>query len=290
MPDPGSSQLILMYPGSGPSDRHNDILFPPIREAFLAAGWAVAAFDKRGVGGSSGDWTAADIKTQAADAMACLRACAIEVSPTTAGLFGHSQGGWVVLEAGADHAGVDFVITNSGPGVSPRDQELFATRQRFRAKGRDEQDIDVIVAVMAEMFDLAVAKIGWADAAAWMVDPRRADSVRDLTGSGAFVPTDERLWRLAGNIIDYDPRLAMRRLSVPVLAVFGGDDAVVPVMASVESFRSHVRPDLLQVAVVAGGDHRMMSPGSPQFAGDYPACLIDFVRSRWGASPTSCRA
>jgi hypothetical protein len=269
-----------MFPGSGPSDRHNDILFPPIRAAFLAAGWAVASFDKRGVGGSSGDRTAADIPTQARDAIACLTACTGEISATKAGLFGHSQGGWVVLDAGAGHPAVDFIITNSGPGVSPRDQELFSTRQRFRAMGRNDRDIDAIIAVLGEMFDHAAAKTTWADAAAWMADPRRAGIVRDLAGSGAFVPTDEALWRLAGDILDHDPRPAMRRVSVPLLAVFGAADDVVPVPASVESFRIHVRPDLLQVAVIADGDHRVMRPGSTEFAADYPACLIDYLRHR----------
>jgi hypothetical protein len=41
-----------MHPGSGPSDRDNDVLFPPIRDALLAAGIAVCSFDKRGAGES----------------------------------------------------------------------------------------------------------------------------------------------------------------------------------------------------------------------------------------------
>jgi hypothetical protein len=32
-----------MHPGSGPSDRHNDVFFPPIREHLLGAGIAVSS-------------------------------------------------------------------------------------------------------------------------------------------------------------------------------------------------------------------------------------------------------
>lgn len=46
---------VLMHPGSGASDRDNDVYFPPIREQLLEAGVAVCSFDKR-VGGSTGRW------------------------------------------------------------------------------------------------------------------------------------------------------------------------------------------------------------------------------------------
>ena len=59
---------LLMHPGSGPSDRDNDVFFPPIREYLLEAGIAVSSFDKRGVGGSTGRWEEAAIGEQASDA------------------------------------------------------------------------------------------------------------------------------------------------------------------------------------------------------------------------------
>jgi alpha-beta hydrolase superfamily lysophospholipase len=83
--------LILMHPASGPSDRNNDVYFPPIRQALLAAGHAIASFDKRKVGGSSGDWTAAGIETQAADLFACASALQERVVGVPIGVFGHSQ-------------------------------------------------------------------------------------------------------------------------------------------------------------------------------------------------------
>ena len=55
-PDDGAPKaLVVMSPGSGPSDRDNDVFFPPIRRVLLDAGFAVASFDKRGVGDSTGD-------------------------------------------------------------------------------------------------------------------------------------------------------------------------------------------------------------------------------------------
>ena len=47
-------------------------------------------------------------------------------------------------------------------------------------------------------------------------------------GAG-FVAADGREWELARAILDHDPRPAMRRIEVPVLALFGADDEIVPV-------------------------------------------------------------
>jgi uncharacterized protein len=103
-----------MHPSSGPSDRDNDVLFPPIREHLLRAGIAVCSFDKRGVGGSAGRWQDAGLYEQADDLLAALAVFESE-SPRQLplGLFGHSQGGWVVVEAASRGVPVAFVITNS---------------------------------------------------------------------------------------------------------------------------------------------------------------------------------
>jgi uncharacterized protein len=55
---PGSARDpagVVMVGGSGPSDRDNGTCFPPIRRHLTGAGIAVLSYDKRGVGGSSGE-------------------------------------------------------------------------------------------------------------------------------------------------------------------------------------------------------------------------------------------
>jgi fermentation-respiration switch protein FrsA (DUF1100 family) len=76
-----------------------------------------------------------------------------------------------------------------------------------------------------------------------------------------FPLDDPEVWNYAGVILDHDPRQALRALRVPTLALFGGDDAIVPVEASVAVYEACVSPDLLSVAVLAGGDHRLQHDG-----------------------------
>ena len=183
-------------------------------EHLLRAGFAVCSFDKRGVGGSTGRWQDAGITEQADDLLAAL-AVFESNSPSglPLGLFGHSQGGWVVVEAAGRGAPVAFVITNSGPGVSPAQQERYSLTSKLK-HGREAEALatyDAVVAVMRECptLDKGVARLEAAGV------PNR-----ELPGL-EFMFEDEAIWGLCAKIFDYDPAQALSRITVPVLALFG---------------------------------------------------------------------
>lgn len=261
--------LVPMHPGSGPSDRDNDVLFPPIRAALLEAGVAVCSFDKRGVGGSTGSWLEAGIATQAADLVAGLAAARAITGDLPTGLFGHSQGGWVVLEA-AGPAGADLVITNSGPAVTPRDQETYSTEQTLRRHGWREEDVRVGLSTFAAVMDLVREPFD----TAWP-RARELPMIEQLTEGGVFIPTDARLWSFAGQLMDHDPRPALQELEVPLLALLGEEDPVVPVRRSAEVYRGVVQPELLELHIVPAADHRLQR--GDRFADGYLALLTEFV-------------
>jgi pimeloyl-ACP methyl ester carboxylesterase len=263
---------VLMHPGSGPSDRDNDVLFPPIREHLLGAGIAVCSFDKRGVGGSAGSWLDAGIAEQAEDLLAALAVFESEsLRGLPIGLFGHSQGGWVVVEAAGRGASVAFVITNSGPGVSPARQERYSLTSKL-TDGREAEALatyDAVVAVMRECptLDKGVARLEAADV-----------PYRELPGL-EFVFEDEAIWRLFAEISDYDPAPALSRIAAPVLALFGGADKITPTQESVVALRAAVRPELLQVEVFPEGDHRLYHGDPPRFVDGYLDRISSFVLS-----------
>jgi len=265
---------VLMHPGSGPSDRHNDVFFPPIREHLLAAGIAVASFDKRGVGGSTGRWQEAAIVEQAADAICCLELLQ-ETVDGRVGLFGHSQGGWVVIEAAARFPDAAFVISSSGPGVTPAQQERYAIQLHMRRAGISEGEIEEVHRYYDDI--LAMMRAG-----ASLEDARRR------VGEGGFpqtfttldipvLPDDEAEWELVAALIDYDPRPALERIRVPVLAIFGADDPITPVEESVAVFREAVLPDLLHVEIIAGAGHRLEGRDPPRPVAGYLEILTAFV-------------
>lgn len=91
---PGRHPAVIFLQGSGPKGRWaNRYLAQKMAEAGIVA----LIYDKRGVGGSGGDWKSADFDALAGDAaagVALLRAQA-EVDPARVGVYGHSQGGTI---------------------------------------------------------------------------------------------------------------------------------------------------------------------------------------------------
>lgn len=265
-----------MYPGSGPSDRNNDVLFPPIRDALVSRGFAVCAFDKRGVGESTGDWLRADIGCQADDLAGGLSAARRVVQDGPIGLFGHSQGAWVVIEA-SRRCQVDWLITNSGPAMTPMEQEVWSTQNRLREAALPEERILECMGEYARLLGLAASGRPWAVGQDRLDDPSKAGIISDLVDAGVFLPDSAQLWEFAASILGYDPRPALSALTVPLLAVLGGADRVVPVAASAESYRRWVRPDLLQLEILPDGDHRLQRPGTTEFVDGYPDIVTTFA-------------
>jgi hypothetical protein len=64
---------------------------------------------------------------------------------------------------------------------------------------------------------------------------------------------------------------------VPLLAIFGADDRLVPVKSSVRALRDSVRTDLLSVEVFAGADHPMRTGDGGSFADGCLLVLAAFV-------------
>jgi pimeloyl-ACP methyl ester carboxylesterase len=94
-----------------------------------------------------------------------------------------------------------------------------------------------------------------------------------------FELADEADWELMRALVDYDPRPALEKIKVPVLALFGADDPIVPVEASVTVFREAVRPELLTIGVFPDADHRLMVGEPPRLAEGYLDTLAAFVRA-----------
>ncbi len=270
LPDGEPGAAVLMVPGSGPSDRDNDVYFPAIRAGLLDRGIAVASFDKRGVGESAGDWRDTGPAEQAADVAAqlvCLRAEGVD--PARLGLFGHSQGGWVVLEVAAADPSVAFVITNSGPGVTMARQERYATEANMTAAGAPADAVAGALATQDAL--IALVRTG-AD----------FETVQAAAGDDGHGPGDTGELELIRRWLDHDPRPALERLTCPLLALFGENDLITPVDESIAVFRSARagRPGELDVEMFPGADHRLQSGEPPALHPAYSTTLGDWILRR----------
>jgi pimeloyl-ACP methyl ester carboxylesterase len=270
LPGDAPKALVVMQPGFGREDRDGNGYFEPIRAGLLAGGYAVSSFDKRGVGGSGGRWQDAPIETQARDMLAAVRALSAEpdLENVPVGLFGHSQGGWVVIEAGARRDDLAFLILNSGPGVSPSAQQRYSTRNRLEKSGVEDEALEQSIARYDLMVRLARALTPFSE-----VEARREELKPHL-------PSDATVWRFWISILDYDPRSALGRTHAPILALYGENDPVVPVEESIEVLRSVVPPTRIDIEVFRGANHRIQTGSPRQLVPEYIERVLSFLESR----------
>ncbi|WP_051772847.1 alpha/beta hydrolase family protein [Saccharothrix sp. NRRL B-16314] len=282
LPDRGAPVPgVVMVGGAGPSDRDNDTYFPAIRRHLVDAGIAVLSYDKRGVGGSSGDWVDAtfdDLASDAGAALDFLRARP-EVRSGAVGLFGHSEGGWVVLRAATLRDDVPWVVTNGGPGTTPAAQGRHELAVSLGRDGVTDDGIGAALAAYDRVIEAGRRDADFAEAARLAHTPPTAFSER-------AAQVDERFWGFLKRGQDHDPFPDALRLRCPHLAIFGADDAVVPVADSVRVFTAAARhPDrdnraTLTVEVFLGADHRVRIDGGTRLAPGYPDALTRWIIGR----------
>jgi hypothetical protein len=107
-------------------------------------GFAVLRYDPPGVGRSAGESAFQPLDVRAEEALAALRYLQSrpEIEPDRVGLWGVSQGGWVIAMAAAEAPeDVAFIIADSASGVSVAEQQVYAIEAQSRAAGMPEQDV-----------------------------------------------------------------------------------------------------------------------------------------------------
>lgn len=157
--DQAAGALVLVH-GGGSTARLDGLA-----RAMVQAGFAVLAYDKRGLGGSGGVYDEANntspenlalLASDAAAAMRTLRSHP-ETAHLKAGYLGLSQAGWVVPLALTKAASADFFVLWSGPvckvseeieagigtgGNASDDATARKFIDRLRAEGRDTDPRD----------------------------------------------------------------------------------------------------------------------------------------------------
>jgi pimeloyl-ACP methyl ester carboxylesterase len=227
--------------------------------AFAQHGIAALIYDKRGTAQSSGDWYAASLDELAGDALSAVRYLRgrTEIRPHQVGLWGLSQGGWIVPLAAARSDGVAFVITVSAAGVSPAQQELYRWSNLLPTLGYEGRTLDAAMKAVRLQFDL--------------------DRL-DLPGVDAL---------FLGLDFQHDPVPVLEQVSQPVLAIWGAADQVVPPRTSARIFAEALQRGSTQdvtIRILSGAGHSMQLADEGGHVGAYPPgyvdAMVDWVRER----------
>ena len=258
----GPYPAVVLTHGSGGLTRNG----PGANYLFLADylarhGIAALTYDKRGVGASTGNWEEASFEDLAGDAITGveLLKTRTDINRKQIGLWGLSQGAWLVELAASHSKDIAFIIAVSGGGVDPEFQEIKRTELQMRADGYSEEEIQQAVALQKLKFRFARTGEGWEEYEVAL------QKIRDKKWFSVYVGApsvkDDSAFAFWRRINSFDPVLVLKKVTCPVLFVFGERDTITPVpetIASIEKARKETNNKNYTIKVFPKGNHSLL--------------------------------
>jgi pimeloyl-ACP methyl ester carboxylesterase len=236
-PTKGPHPAVVLVSGSGSSLRTDLRL---VADFFALNGVAALIYDKRGCGRSAGDWSKSSFDDLAGDALTGLEALKNrpDINSRQIGLWGISQGGWIVSLAASRCADVAFIISVSGPGITPEAQGAYTVEHWMKAAGYSEADVNEAGSLYLLTMRCSRTDNGWDE----LKTERQADQKRTWYRACPYLDRNasgpSKFWQLIGN---YDPVPALHKVHCPVLAIFGESDPFVPARNSAGIWKAALR-------------------------------------------------
>ena len=244
----GPFPAVVLISGTGHNTRDEDVwghkVFLVLADTLNRNGFAVLRYDKRGVGGSSGNYgaaTTADFASDADAAVAWLKTQP-QIDASGIGVLGHSEGGIIAPAVAAGDKSVAFVVMIAGPCI--RGDKLFVLQSAMTAKAYGAPD-DYIA--RRRLFDQelysailsAPSESAALDRAKALVARGLADKLVDANEAESLPKDDTSPWERY--FLAYDPAPTLARLTVPVLVLNGSLDVQVPAKENLAAAREALR-------------------------------------------------
>ncbi len=255
-PGRGPFPAVLIVAGSSAPHRRN-WSYASWADWYVRRGIAAFIYDRRPDNALGADGAIFGFDGQAKDLVAALDVIAANpaIDPRRIGVMGSSRGVWIGLALLARDSRPAFFVASGAPGTDPGEQEVQKTEVAMRGAGSSEADIQAALAYLRLYMHVARHTDAWPQF-------RRYAATLAEAGWARFVPHPQVIgdldwWRAH---VDYDPRPAIARLSVPLFVAWGAGDSVVPPSRNRPVYEALLPPALREVsriAVYPRADHRI---------------------------------
>ena len=192
----------------------------PFARFLVRRGVALLGYDKRGVGGSTGDWNTASFDDLAGDVVAGFEYLKArrDVDTKQIGLLGISQAGWIMPRAAVRAKDIAFLISISGAGVPPAETTIDQARNEMAMSGMPPETVEEIIALLRLQYEFARTARGWEEytAARTKLATRMGKPPDGIPGT-----PDDPYWQFIKRLYFYDPVPTLRQLQTPTLALWG---------------------------------------------------------------------
>lgn len=272
----GPFPAVVLVSGTGYNTKDEDVwghkVFLVLADALNRKGFAVLRYDKRGVGGSSGDYeaaTTADFASDAEAAVAWLKTQA-KIDARRIGVLGHSEGGIIAPAVAAEDKSVAFVVMIAGPCI--RGDKLFVLQSAMTAKAygapddyiarRKVFDQELYSAILSEPSQSAAF-----DRAKALVARGVTEKIVDANEAETLAKDDTSPWERY--FLAYDPAPILARLTVPVLALNGSLDVQVPAKENLAAAREALKKNPKATVVELAGMNHLLQDAKTGAPSEY---------------------
>ncbi len=297
----GKCPLIIYVTGSGEEDVTVDFYPRFLANAFAPSGIGVFAYNKRGVGKSQGAYSQTRFDLRAQDTAAAFRFVKSlpEVDSRHIGMWGISQGGWIIAMAVGQAKDTDFVVLVSPGGINPKRQMEFYLQNEWRRVGMSEDEIkkasalhEVLYRYYAEgkNYEQAQSAVNVALKEGWLDKYGQANFRHEVPKTNRLVnpaeldalvkkdPSELEFYRSPYSAADYE-RYYMD-LTMPTLIIYGAKDSLVPIFKSRDAFKAafainHNRN--AEIKIFEEGDHGIFPPGGSEPVFGYKEFMRDWI-------------
>jgi pimeloyl-ACP methyl ester carboxylesterase len=272
----GPFPAVVLISGTGHNTRDEDVwghkVFLVLADTLTRNGFAVLRYDKRGVGGSSGNYDAAttvDFASDAEAAVAWLRTQA-HIDAGRIGVLGHSEGGIIAPAVAAADKGVAFVVMIAGPCI--RGDKLFVLQSAMTAKayGAPEEYIAKRKVFDEELYSAIIAAPSEAAArhrAKALIARGVAEKIIDANEAESLATDDTTPWERY--FLAYDPAPTLARITVPVLVLNGSLDVQVPAKENLAAARQAVKNNPKATVVELQGMNHLLQDAKTGAPNEY---------------------
>lgn len=266
---------IVLVSGTGKQDRDGIMaghaVFKELAAFLNSIGFAVLRMDDRGTGTTNGQYETATTADFADDALAAAAFLKSRKGITKVGLMGHSEGGAAICIAAAKNKDIAFIVSLAGlaaPGLEALKAQNrtivdstagISASKRLRLNTLNDS-VFTTISQHAKDSDSVMIQSVHATYNRW----RAKDDAMLKTDSNAFreriyFPIDAFAQHAAGRWfrfhIAYDPVNYMPVIRVPVLAINGGNDIMVPAAVHLPYFKRYIKGKKLSTVIIPQMNH-----------------------------------
>ena len=237
------SPAVILISGSGAEDRDETVFehrpFLILADYLTRLGIAVLRVDDRGVGGSTGNVSLSTSEDFSGDVLAGIEFLKTrkEIDSKKIGLIGHSEGGFIAPMVAAKSDDVAFIVLMAGTGLTGEEILYLQAALIMKTQGVDDVKIAENRAQQEKMFAVMKLEPDSLKAAQKLRDILKK-SLAEISGDekekmgGADAQIDVQIKQVMNPwfrfFLTYDPKVALKKVKCPVLAINGEKDLQVP--------------------------------------------------------------